>query len=298
MKVATMTTRRRLLASLSIALRAPTFVRSQNLVTLSAVAALSLIIAIASPSEINWRESFYAAGQLVLHGHSPYGTALFFNPPWALLLVGPLTLLPYVWGKITLSVLTTICMAYAALRLGASRLTLACFLMSKPAFLLFSEVNLDGLVMLGLVLPPEWGLLLVMLKPQLGAGVAMFWAVEAWRTGGARKVIRTFLPLILLTTVSLFVFGNWMAFVGGVPASHGNASLFPLGLCIGVALLVHAIRSRQLRFAIPSTPFLSPYVGATSWSFALLPLVTDRWLSLAVSLSTWAAFAIPVFYHP
>lgn len=43
-----------------------------------------------------------------------------------------------------------------------------------------STGNIDWLVVIGLILPRPIGLFLLLLKPQLTAGILLLWLLEAW----------------------------------------------------------------------------------------------------------------------
>src|SRR5690606_38971700 len=85
--------------------------------------------------------------------------------------------------------------------------------------------NIDWLPLVGFVLPPQIGLFFILIKPQMGLAVALFWLVEAWREGGLREVIRVFGPVGAALALSLALYGLWPlrssqeVGLGGTPVS-------------------------------------------------------------------------------
>jgi len=141
----------------------------------------------------------------------------------------------------------------------------------------------------------RWGLLLVTVKPQVGAGVALFWFVEAWRIGGVREVVRVFAPVTLIVLVSFVIFGLWPTrFVGTVEYSSGafNASLWPWSIPVGFALLTAAIRRRDMRPAMAAAPCLAPHVVFHSWIVALAAMVKLDVELIAAVVGLWVLVVI------
>jgi hypothetical protein len=70
------------------------------------------------------------------------------------------------------------------------------FIFSPPVIFDLWAGNINAFVMLGFILPPQWGLFLVTLKPQIGGGISIYWLVDAWRKGRFKEVARVFLPVM------------------------------------------------------------------------------------------------------
>ncbi len=207
----------------------------------------------------------------LFHGHNPYA-GLYFNPPWALLLLSPLALLPPGLGATVIAVLCLAAFGFAAARLGMNRLSMIFLLMNPFIWVVARQGNLDWLVALGAALPPQIGLFLVVTKPQSGIAIVVFWLVESMRQGGIRQAVRVFAPVTAAYLLSFIIFGWWIFPPGWLITHQMNYSLWPLSIPIGLALLAVALRDRDIRRAITASPFLSPYVLTMSWSLAFLGL--------------------------
>jgi len=127
-----------------------------------------------------------------------------------------------------------------------------------------------------------------MIKPQVGIGIAIYWFIEAWRSGGIKQVIKTFAPVTIAFLISFWIYGPWiLRFKTTLDLSVDNMSLFPNGIFIGLVLLAYSIRRNEKRAAMASGPFLSPYVLQFTWSVPLLALIDDTWLLFVAWIGLW-----------
>lgn len=251
------------------------------------VAILVLLLAKWLPPAIDWRLYFRPAANRLLHGQSPYDIVGFPSPPWLLLPILPLALLPENVGRAIFFLMNLAAFAYTAHRLGATPFTMFFFLLSPPILHSLLNGNVDSLVILGFTLPPPIGLLFLSIKPQIGGGVAIFWLVEAWREGKWGKVIQTFWPVSLIWLASFALFGLWPLRWQSEVGQWWNASAWPLSIPVGLVLLVMAIRQRRVQFAMPAAACLSPYVLLHAWVGALTPLLTLPAEMFAAVLGLW-----------
>lgn len=237
---------------------------------------------------IDWKETFYPAARAVLEGKSPYGVSTFRNVPWTVLPLLPFALLSERMGGIVFFILTFAAYGWVAHRLNASRVALIAFLLSPPVFYGMRMLNVDILVLIGFVLPAPIGMFFVIIKPQMGLAMLIFWLVEAWRQGGIWQVLKTFLPVTLALLLSFVLFGNWLAGrQSDLPGSFWNASLWPWSIPIGLGLLMVSLRERRGELAMSASPFLSPYLAYHSWAAALLGLIQRDFELVTVVIGMW-----------
>ena len=236
----------------------------------------------------DWVHSFSPAAEGWGRGESPYGVMGFFNPPWMLLPLAVLSFAPHPWGYGVLAAVNLAGWVWVVMVSGSkfqvwSRYERSTALLDHRRwwraamvipFVIFCGPllnsfygNLDGLVALGLCLPPQWGLLVVMVKPQIGLPMAIFWGVEAWRKGGMDELKRTFVPLLKLFWLSMMLYGFWFLKFGAVTDKVWNASVWPWGIPAGLVFLGLALWKRKLGWAVMAGPFLSPYLASHSWAF-------------------------------
>ena len=266
-------------------------------------AACAILLGVAAyftlPDSIDWGISYRPATLDLIAGKSPYGVLPFFNPPWVLLPLIPFAVLPFRLGVAALFTANFIVFVYICHRVGARLKTTLAFMCSFPVMfcLLFGQI--DGLIMLGLFLPRSIGLIFLLSKPQIGAAVAVFWAIEEWRSGGWKPVVRMFIPVAALYLISFAIYGLWPLTSNPaklIELAH-NTSIWPLSLSIGLPLLIYAIRRRKQEAAEMSAPFFSPYVTPSSWSMALLGLIPYEYEMIAASIASWV-LGITRLLHP
>jgi len=137
--------------------------------------------------------------------------------------------------------------------------------------------NLDAFVQLGVFLPPAWGLLALMVKPQIGIGVAIYYFVEALRQRENRVVgiIRTFWPVTIASLAAAILFPVWVTRMINMPDSVWNRSLFPYGIPIGLFFLYLAIRRRNVFFALASSAFFAPHLTFYTYMIVQLGLLHE-----------------------
>lgn len=261
--------------------------QARLLLLLITVPAVIWLAAERLPQGVDWTDTFYPAIQSVVAGHSPYDTVpSFFMAPWALLPMVPLAWLPSAVGRAVMLLVGLGSYAIVAHRLSHGRLwSVVVFLLSPLVLDGLYNGNVDYLPILGFVLPPQIGLFLVVLKPHIGLGIAVFWLAEAWRTGGWREVVRVFGPVGLAFAASFALFGLWplrFSQLLGVSQTW-NASLWPMSIPVGLALLAGAIRTRKREPAMAAAPCLSPYLVMHSWVTALVAIL-DRPVELTTAV--------------
>ncbi|MDD5369742.1 MAG: hypothetical protein PHQ40_11695, partial [Anaerolineaceae bacterium] len=245
-------------------------------------------------SNNDWELSFRPALLRMASGVTPYvpGKEQVLNPPWILAPLIPLAVLPEKLGWALLLVINLISYGFVAYRLGAKPIATLFLLISAAFLLLLFQGQIDGFIILGFILPKPIGLFLLLGKPQIGLGVAIFWFIEVFRDKGSRGILWTFLPVCLAYLLSFAIYGPYVFMGHSVVGQYWDYSIWPISIPIGLLLLKYAITQRQINFAILTGPFLSPYVGFHSYAAALLGLVNVPIDILLASLGTWIIFLL------
>lgn len=247
---------------------------------------------------VDWECVFRPAARDLLLTGNPYQVDGFLNAPWALIPLIPLAFLPLNIGYGILTVAGLGCFGYAAYKFGAKPLTLAAFLLSPPVLHCLLQGNIDWMVLLGFVLAPQIGLLLIVIKPQMGSVVALFWLVEAYRKGGWREIVRVFWPVTVSLGISFLLYGLWPLDFKRELTHWWNASLWPASIPIGLGLLVASVRKRSIGYAMGASPCLSPYVLLHAWSGALLAIIALPFESLAAIIGLWVLVLLRIVGTP
>jgi len=253
------------------------FLRSRQALQLSAsillIALLVTIFSLFLPGAVDWHTYYRPAALLMAAGKSPFDVAGFVNAPWVLLPLLPLIFLPEQVGRAVIAAACLLAVLFTAWKLGAKPFGVLWLLLSPPFMQLIYNGNVDWLVVLGFVFPPQVGLFFILIKPQMGFMLAIFWFIQAWRKNGLREVFRVFAPVTIVLLASFGVYGFWPTRFFNNPAlayGHGNSSLWPLSIPIGLVLFYQAVKRQRADFSIAACPFLSPYLTFHSWIGALL----------------------------
>ncbi len=243
-----------------------------------------------APAGFDLRTAFRPAVLSMLKLENPYhSVAELFNPPWTFLLLAPVALLPERLGIATMFVLNFFAYGFLAYRLGAKPLALAAFVLNPLVIGNGFDGNIDWIPALGFILPPQIGLFFVLAKPQIGAGVAIFWLFEAYREGKIKEVVRIFAPVTIAFLLSLVIFGLWPLKSTMMPHNQYNMTLFPWSIPVGLGLLVLAITKRKFWFSVAAAPLLSPYLAMRSYAPALLGLGVNSIVLVIITVALWAA---------
>lgn len=247
---------------------------------------------------VDWHIVFRPAALELASGRSPYGLNIpdnvmrFYNAPWTLLPLLPIALLPPAVGQATMVTLIIVSLVYVAYRFDASPTAILAFMLSIPVLLTLDNLNLEFMVLLGLILPPQIGLFFLVVKPQMSIGYIVYLAYKQWKEGGIRQAAKVFWPVSVATLLSFIPFGFWPRWMLVANEVH-DSNIWPVGLVIGFSFLYLAITNEDERKAITSSPFLSPYVSPMSWMISLIEAMKNEKLMIVLSISTWIAHLLP-----
>ncbi len=205
--------------------------------------------------------NFYAAARNALSGHSPYDAVGYICAPWGIIPLIPFALLPPVPAHGLYFATCLYILVYMAWRLHASPLAIVAFILSPTAIGALLVGNLDAVVISGMLFPPILGLAILLIKPQIGAGVALYYLIDYARQRRWLEGLKAFSPATAGFALALVFFPIWFIRAGSNPSNIWNRSLFPYGLPLGLLLLWAAVRNRNPYFALASTPFLAPYLS-------------------------------------
>lgn len=239
---------------------------------------LTAIIYLYTPVDVNysvngpisfgfdWKLVFREASRKLLSGKNPYTVNGFFSPPWILFPLIPIALLSPPLGSAVIFVLNLFAYIYVFLKLEINYWFILPLVLLSDILGNSANGNIEGIISLGFILPPQIGLFLLLAKPQIGMAVSLFWVIEAYRDNGLKEVVKITYPIIIGIILSVVIFGTWFINSQKVISRAYNSSLWPLGLPIGIGLLVLAIWKRDKKFAIIASPFFSPYLTDHSWA--------------------------------
>ena len=256
---------------------------------LAGILLIVLIVAFALsplPGGDDW-ENLSAASRRVWTGQPLY-TQAYHNPPWLAVALSPLGLLPQRLGWAIVSVTTLIVVSAVVRRWGGGLSTMALALLSPPILYTLLHGEIDGLILGGVLLPPEWWILIGLTKPQVAIGLVF---------GIPRdRLVRAIVIAGLVLVASLLWFGLWpLRWLEQANPLHQGwnlwAGLWPMQVPAGVLLILLGISRKDERWLVAASPFLSPYAATSSllgpWMVACSFL--KGWQALVVLLAWWGA---------
>ncbi len=229
------------------------------------------------PLGIDWSFTYHQAAE---NWRDPFVIHTFTNPPWVLVLV-PHAWLPVQWGNAINLLLNVTLLMIIIRRYRGGWQTMLLVFTSAPFFDLMRTNNVDWIPLLALLLPPMWGLPVLVIKPHSLGAIALIW----WKR--ERFGVRMLLPTIVIGLVSLAIWGLW-PLQGGLPENVSwNFAPFPFFVPVGVYMLYRAYQDDNEVLAAASTPLLTPYIAPYSVT-AVLALAGSRYRREAFIV--WAAF--------
>jgi hypothetical protein len=226
------------------------------------------------------------------HMSNPYVLEYFSTPPWSTILLAPLSVIP-----LELAVLLQLGLEFALLtilivRYGGGRRNVLIMLTSYLAFDTSLEVNIDWIPILGMLLPVQWSMPFILLKPQVGLGYYLGCQ--------PRDVMRAMIPAAVVVALSFLFWGWWPAEVlrhmqrltnwtfNMAPMVHISPVI---SLLIGGAIAYQAVRRRDITIGMIAWLFFIPYIPLYSF-LIVFSLVTVRWprVALLISVVMWIVY--------
>lgn len=208
-----------------------------------------------------------------LHFVNPYDAEGFYNPFWILPLVAVSEFFgPY---KVAVWVTVNLCaFAWVCLRLKMPWWFVAPFMVFSGALIGAFVGNVEGLVALGMVLPSPFGIVLLMIKPQIGAAVTAYYVLSAFVYRGWKAAALMLAPVAVLSALSFILYGNWIAKMSqAVALSYNTIDFFPVGVPVGIALIVAGVSRQNVGYSLMAIPFIAPYMNYHTWAFPFMGTV-------------------------
>jgi hypothetical protein len=244
----------------------------------------------------DWYLSFYPAIKAFLAGECPYQIQglQFANPPWTLLFLAPLGLLPPVWGFIALGIVNLSGLFALFFKNNRGRWVLPVAI-SFPFLSLLVFGNIDGLCLWGLALGGPLGMILISTKPQVACLVSIVWIKKAWDRGKYIAVAKLVAPLILVAAYMLWKYPGYLrqTLVYSRRLDGVFTNGYPWLVPAGIAALFAAYKHEREEWAALASLLISPYVRIQSW-VATISLFAIRYpvKGTVMALSTWIVFVI------
>jgi len=218
------------------------------------------------------------------------GHYYIFNPPWIVIVLLPILLLPHQWGW---AVACTGMLFLGILLLrrwkpSPGPIRVVALLLSPPMLYTLLHGQVDVFVLAGMLLPVEWWWLAALAKPQDAIGIIFGVPIPKWLRAGLITG-----AVIVLTLV--FIPG-WVQGLSSQPSGFMATvnynpwqGIWPYQVPVGIGLLALGIARKDDRFLLSASPFLSPYITTSSLIAPWLAVVAalDDWQVALIFLSWW-----------
>lgn len=251
----------------------------------------------------DWFNMFQPVGERALSGDLRfYGDTGFYNPPYAVLLIAPLSALDPLTGSALWTAIMFASYFTFAVGLKFKPASAFFFLVSGPVVLSLWWGNLDGLIFLGAVISPFLGIPLLLLKPQVGIGLILYYTIHYFAEPGIdRETLIGFeaaaiIGLCILIAPGMIASFNSVSNVNLSLLRHGFILAF-LSIWVGGALTVSGVATRNKALALAASPFFAPYVAFNSLAGLLAPLGKRPLYMGALSVLSWVV-VIAMYYPP
>jgi hypothetical protein len=218
----------------------------------------------------------YSAGRAVWNLQNPYVVSPgFFSPPWMLLILAPIALLELQTARWVWFAFGIICYILAFKRLQISSWSIMVLLLNPFIYFDLMLGNYNWLILLGATLPAAVGSWIVILKPHMSVVLFGLWLKQ-----------RRWIAFIPIATIAV-LFVLQMYTMPNPSRMFWSTSVWPYGIPVGIALAWFAVKRDDILLALAAAPFLSPYVGVTTWVVVLIPLTRNKFALLAGVLVSW-----------
>lgn len=223
----------------------------------------------------------------------PYTLTGWVYVPYAALILIPLTLLSLSGAALLQTCLLFGLVTTLIFRRGGTFRTLLIVLGSFIALDCCIESNIDWLIALALIIPREYSLVLILIKPQDAIGYML--------TFSRRELVRSVALTGVMLTISLVAWGWWPIRMWRAIQTYTLGRSFniaplavlpvPLALAIGAALGYVAWRRKDTALGVIAGVFVVPYLTlySTLIAFTMVALKWPR-LALIINLSMWAVY--------
>lgn len=241
-----------------------------------------------------WHDQTYIFRPVSLE--DPYATQGFVHPIWIVVLIYPFRWLPLELSTLVQALIYYIALSLVILKYGGGRREILITLFSYPCLDAVLQMNVDWLVVVGMLLPAWLSGPFVLAKPQIGAGYYIGKPIRDWfKMGVLMAIIGVGSVLIwgwwtqtILDLVGEFSIGR---FFNVAPSNY----LGVISMLIGLVLAVWAFRRKDVPLGVLAWLFFTPYLAAYSLPL-MLGMLAIKWFRLALifSIAYWIVLVIAV----
>jgi hypothetical protein len=231
------------------------------------------------PQAFDFHNTFYP---VTFNPLQPYIHEGFNYPPWTALILYPLSFFP---EELSLAINASLGMTLVGLlviKRGGGRLALLLTLTSFPFLSMLANGTVEWIPTLGFLLQNQFGVPLLLAKPQTGFLAFLAWAPDL------KKTARMLIPAAFTVLLSFVVWGNWplkvwvnLQAIQNTPERFftWNIAPFPWAIPVGLGLIYFILKKRPSQaelLGVLATICLVPYLTVYSLTIPLALLSASR----------------------
>ncbi len=225
---------------------------------------------------------------------TPYDAYGFVHPIWVVILSYPFRWLPLEISTLVQSLIYFIALALVVIKFGGNRRAILITLLSFPSLDAVLQMNVDWLVIIGMLLPVWMSGPFILAKPQLGIGYYL--GIHP------RDSLKALLMMFAVFAVTVSIWGWWpvIIFERVSDASIGRffniapiQYLGVLSIAISIILGGFAFYRKDVPLGILASLFFTPYISAYSFPLMLGMLaIRSQRLALVIIIAYWVVIAL------
>ena len=231
---------------------------------------------------------FIVAAKTLLQGQSPYTIEGYYNPIYVAIAFIPFSLLPDAIGYPLFAGASFFVLGLTFYKLTRNPIITALLLATASALHIIWYGNIDAWVIAAAVVNPIAGVFMGLAKPQIGAVLGLFCLIRVWDRSRRGAL---FCALLVTVFYALsFSAGLWRT----TPIDRAwNFSAWPIGLLIGIPVLILAWRDKSRRLALGGMPLISPYLGGPDgYTGVLVAFARSTWAAIGCLIVSWILLLI------
>jgi hypothetical protein len=249
---------------------------------------LTFVIMLNFPNH-DWKKIFHPAAVKILRFENPFDIPGYMNPIWVAALLTPFTIFSPEISRGLFGVVSMLAYLFLCYKLKVGFLSAALIVPSASVLQAILQSNVEPVLLLGVLLPPAFGLPLIMGKPQVGIGYLVYQLYWSFRE---KTLLATLTPFAVLILWNLPYTPAMLAASQRVVGTIRNESLFPYAAPLGLFLLWLAIRQKKPALTIAASVFFSPYVVLYSYVGIQIAVAAyggkyKNWLLAVLLLVSW-----------
>ena len=225
---------------------------------------------------------------------TPYDAYGFVHPIWVVVLSYPFRWFPLEIGTLLQSLIYFVALALVIVKFGGDRRAILLTLFSFPSLDAVLQMNVDWLVIVGMLLPVWISGPFILAKPQIGIGYYL--------GQQPRDLLKAAVLMMVVFTVTVLIWGWWPEIIIGRVQNASISRFFNIApvhylgvvsILISIVLGIIAFIRKDVPLGVLAGLFFTPYISAYSLPLMLgMVAIRSRRLAFVITISYWIVMGI------